>query len=717
ASCSCLPIDGAAGPVAADRNDDALYEEFFWRGTTVRRPVKQVGRVEAIVETAADAIITINAAGTVETFNRAASRLFGYQPEEVVGLNIKMLMPEPFRGAHDGYLQNYVRTGAKRIIGVGREVVAIRKDGSHVPVELAVSEFRHNDQRMFAGILRDVSERREFEERAGLLTAIFDSSVDAILAKDLDGTITAWNSGAERLYGFRAEDMVGRSIETIIPPTKHDEFKDILDSIARGERVSQLETTRVKADGTSIEISLNVSPIRNAHGEVIGASAIARDISDRVRAERRLQRYAEEVEHARDLVQQQADTLVEQAERLAESQEAAEAASRAKSEFLANMSHEIRTPMTAILGFADVLEERLEDEADQDAIGTIRRNGRYLLDIINDILDLSKIEAGKLLIESIECDVAATLDDVRGLMTHRAASKGHEFTVTADGPLPRVITSDPTRLRQILINLLGNAIKFTEAGRVSVVTRVDASDDGRELRFEVTDTGIGMSPQQLEKLFRPFTQADASTARKFGGTGLGLTISRRLTEMLGGELAVRSEAGVGTTFTLSIPLGADVTLTTEHALAPRVSPVDGTPAPTAVERAGLDGLRVLVAEDGPDNQRLIKFFLTKAGAEVEIAENGRIAVDRHGEALGSGTPFDVVLMDMQMPVLDGYSAVGELRRAGVTTPVIALTAHSMCGDAEKCLAAGCDGYQSKPVDRDALIGHIAELAPRTPATA
>jgi CheY-like chemotaxis protein len=388
------------------------------------------------------------------------------------------------------------------------------------------------------------------------------------------------------------------------------------------------------------------------------------------------------------------------------------------------MSHEIRTPMTAILGYSDALLEANLSEAERAcAVDTIRRNGQHLLEIINDILDLSKIEAGRLEPESVRCSPGRVVADVYSLMQVRTEAKKLEWNVRFNGPIPETITTDPTRLRQILINLVGNAIKFTESGKVEmevslVHSAVNAhrTDAGALLRFEVRDTGIGMTPQQVSMLFEPFTQADNSTTRKYGGTGLGLAISKRLAQVLGGDLAVSSRHGDGSTFSLTIsagPLGG-VRMLDDPDLSKFARMEDTPPAESATpECSGEMSLnaRILLAEDGPDNQRLIAFILRKSGAAVTVAENGQIAVELASKAKSEGRLFDVILMDMQMPVLDGYAATRRLRELGHTEAILALTAHAMAGDREKCMDAGCNDFATKPIDRHVLIGTILKHIP------
>jgi len=388
--------------------------------------------------------------------------------------------------------------------------------------------------------------------------------------------------------------------------------------------------------------------------------------------------------------------------------QAAKAATEAKSAFLANMSHEIRTPMTAILGYAEILHANARTEEDIECSRTIKRNGDHLLGIINDILDLSKIEAGKLSVERVPCSPATIVADTASLMRVRAKAKNLALTVHYDGPIPATVQSDPTRLRQALLNIVGNAIKFTEVGSVRLVVRLLSDNIGDpKLQFTVEDTGIGITEDQIAGLFRPFTQADSSISRTFGGTGLGLAISKRLVEMLGGDIAVSSLPGKGSAFTLTVDTG----------------PLDGVPLvespnETLGERRNNNaelpadiGLpphcRLLLAEDGPDNQRLLAFLLRKGGAEVVVAENGQVAVDLALNAIAEDQPFEAILMDMQMPVMDGYEATRRLRVARYSGPIIALTANAMKEDRQKCLDAGCDDYLSKPVDRTTLLTTVA----------
>jgi len=374
-----------------------------------------------------------------------------------------------------------------------------------------------------------------------------------------------------------------------------------------------------------------------------------------------------------------------------------ERANQAKSDFLAHMSHEIRTPMTAILGFAEMLEdEKLSDEQ-LEHLRTIRRNGAHLLAVINDILDLSRVESGRLELDFGPVQPARLLREVAALMGVRAQERGLDLRVQIDPSIEGAIRSDATRLQQILINLVGNAVKFTPSGFVRMAVTLESA--GR-LRFDVEDSGVGIALEMQQVVFEAFAQGDASMSRRHGGTGLGLAISRRLATALGGTLTLVSEPGRGSTFTLRIPAERAIESTT----APEVE-VELDPA------SRLSG-RVLLAEDGADSRRLLVHLLERWGVEVEIAENGAQALERVRAACSGGTPLDLVLMDMQMPEIDGYEATRRLRSEGFDGHIVALTAHAMDGSREACLAAGCDEFLTKPVDRVRLRAIVARQLER-----
>jgi signal transduction histidine kinase/CheY-like chemotaxis protein len=392
--------------------------------------------------------------------------------------------------------------------------------------------------------------------------------------------------------------------------------------------------------------------------------------------------------------------------------EAAEAANRFKSMFFANISHEIRTPLTAINGFAELLlnSERTDEQRTTDA-GIIRRNGEHLLSLINDILDLSKIEAGKMSVDRILSCPAKIVGDVCSLMRHRATEKGLTLDVSFNGSIPKLIKTDPTRLRQVLINLISNAIKFTKEGSVSLAVSIQPAMHAENPVFEVkiTDTGIGIPPERQASLFQPFVQADASITRQYGGSGLGLAISQHFARALGGDIALSSEPGRGSTFTITV--GTD-------SLAGAA--IDEHPEETMEAQDDFSGPKVrisgsvLVAEDGIDNQALIAAKLGETGLKLELAPNGQIACEKAVAAAERGKPFDLILMDVQMPVMDGFTAMLELRGKGYRGPIIALTANAMDRDRTKCLNAGCNEFVTKPIQMEKLfkaIGRYLKVVP------
>jgi signal transduction histidine kinase len=584
---------------------------------------------------------------------------------------------------------------------------------------------------------------------------LLDALVDEAYLVDGEGRIVAHNRRGrptpdeEPIVGARLSERFASADEE---PWLREKLSALIDEVeASGEGVRwETQLAPTGANERSIEFSIacfgprcaatlpDTSPSADARRYLV----VLRDFTLRDAEEVRCRQALAELENMQLLMELQSNELHTANLELEAARARTEAAAQAKSDFLANMSHEIRTPMTAILGYADMLlgEEGLERAPlhRRVAIETIQRNGAHLLAVINDILDLSKIEAGKMTCESIECSIFEIVDDVVGLLEFRAKGKGLVLRSDFVGRLPARIHSDPTRLRQILLNLVGNAIKFTECG--SVTLRVSAACDGEStIVFEVIDTGIGLTPAQLSLLFRPFVQTDTSTTRRFGGTGLGLSICKRLAEMLGGDVGVISEPGRGSTFRVTINPGdlwgvrrisgeearrrAQMAAASkaievrppqpEQASSTAASAEPGSPAAAPAEP--LRNRRILLAEDGPDNQRLISFLLRKAGAEVIIVDNGRAAVDAALEAARGGNPFDVVVTDMQMPIMDGYEATRALRSEGYRGPVVALTASAMTGDREKCLAAGCDDYAVKPIDKTRLIATVTAAVERATA--
>ena len=486
-------------------------------------------RHRTITESAHDAIVTADAQGTVLFWNPAAERIFGYSADEALGANLyDLIVPEQYHAAKRAGMAHFAETGTGPVLGQTLELTARHRDGREFPVELSVSGYRDADGPVGVAVIQDVTQRKQAEaalqESEQRLQAMLDSVQTGVLVIDVESKrIVDANPMMLRLSGATREEVVGRECHNFLCPAERGRCPviDLRQEVDNSERVL------ITADGQHLPVLKTVTSITLQGRPHLLESFV--DISDLKRAEQELAR-------AKDV---------------------AEAANQSKSEFLANMSHEIRTPMTAILGFTEtLLDDDLTPAARREAVQTICRNGEYLLAIINDILDLSKIEAGRMSAEHLPTPVGGVLAEVQSLIQVRVDAKQLGFQLRFAGPIPETIQTDPTRLRQVLINLIGNAVKFTDAGQVVLEVALVQDQQASRLQFDVIDTGIGMGEEQRRRLFRPFTQADASTSRRFGGTGLGLTISRRLAQLLGGDVTlVSSEPGVGTRMRATVATG------------------------------------------------------------------------------------------------------------------------------------------------------------------
>jgi PAS domain S-box-containing protein len=922
------PVRDAAGAIS---NFIAIKQDV-----TARKAAEEAQRfLASIVESVQDAIIGAAPDGRIVSWNRAAETLYGYKAGEVIGQPISILWEKTEELAR---LEPILAALQKGQAIPQFESVAIRKDGCRVNIALSIAPVRDASGRVMAcaGISRDITARKQGEQTRNLLASIVQSSDDAIVGMNLDGVIMSWNRGAQTLYGYTAEEMIGRTTSALAPPDRQDEIRSILKSVRDAVEVTHLETVRVTKAGRLIDVSLNVSPILGAAGSVAGAAAITRDITGRRQAEERLrereERFRTAFENAPfgmclssldarliqvnspfcamvgytepELLTMRWDRLThpddiaisENASRqliagsiscadmekrylrkngeiiwarvrislmrnihgepshfiahtedvtlrrkaeaeLRMAKEAAEAANRAKSEFLANMSHEIRTPMNGVIGMTDLVLDTELTEDQRDCLETAKTSADALQSIINDILDFSKIEAGKLQVEHIPFDLTRCVDTVIKALGYSAEQKGLELICHFHTGVPKMVLGDPYRLRQVLVNLVNNAIKFTQAGEVVVqVSKTVAAAGSTTIEFRVSDTGIGIPEEKRKSIFEAFVQADASSTRRFGGAGLGLVISSRLAELLGGKIWLESEVGKGSIFhftaafeTAGLPdavppdlgilkdlraLVVDDNASSRNALAdslsrlgmkPETAPggaaalvaarksaaaglpfhllvidsempeMDGftlasqvakdsalgnppvvmltsratqrqdprngvasslaKPAgetelletvlravgktealerrrPPAEKRAAPKegALRVLVVDDNRVNQVVAVRLIEKYGHQVLSAGNGREAL----EAIEKSR-FDVVFMDVQMPDMDGFEATAAIRRkeldTGKRTPVIAMTAHAMSGDRERCLAAGMDGYVAKPVRAGDLLDAIRKALP------
>lgn len=536
------------------------------------------------------------------------------------------------------------------------------------------------------------------EDDLRTLSLVAAHTNNLMIMTDADGLIVWTNKAFQRKTGYALEEAIGQRPEMLLrgEETDPNSLEYIQDCVCR-EIGLNLELQCYTRDGKKFWSSVEMQPIRNADGGVTNFIGVQIDITERREAETTFRKYADRLQRAQQQQEQQTRQLTKLVQELEQAKQRAESADHAKSEFLANMSHEIRTPMTAVLGFAELLEEpQLDEDERRDAISTIRKNGVHLLALINDILDLSKIEAGRMALQVEPCHVAELVDDLEDLMRERAQRSGLHFVTQIDDNVPAAILTDRTRLRQILVNLMGNAIKFTPEGQVRL--HISNGPQPGMLQFSVCDTGIGIDEADLARLFQPFVQADTSLTRQYGGTGLGLTISRRLAEILGGNITVTSQPLKGSQFQLTIR--ANTSEPAAHA------PPPATPEACPLPKARAQ--RILFAEDYEDSRRLLRMILDRAGFDVTEAVDGTEAVAAVRKSLTDQQPFDLILLDMQMPNLDGVGALAKIHALGHTGPVLALTAHSMSSDRDYCLEQGFDGFLTKPISRQKLLTQIAE---------
>ncbi len=717
-------------------------------------------RLDATINTVIDGIVTIGEDGLIRSVNKAVSTIFGYSENELLGQNVSMLMPAPYRRMHDGYLHAYLNGSSPQVIGKRRELVGLKKDGQEFPLELSITEIAFSGEKLFVGSLRSLEDIYEVNER--LLTAknlhskLFESALDAIVTVSNDGRILTMNYAAEVLFGIskkQANEYLYSDLVVLDDTILHG----ATELTSTQSLNNSIEMSAVTADGRHIPVEVSMVSVQLDDGYLI--NAFIRDISSR-----------------REVEQQ-----------LINAKKAAESASRAKSDFLAVMSHEIRTPINVVLGALSILGDSKLDEYQKRFFNVAQESGNSLLWLVNDILDFSKIEAGKLDIDTREASPSLIVEEVVNMLFARAEQKSLELVSAFSADFPVKIVSDPVRLRQILINLIGNAIKFTEQGGVLVKCVREADT---HLLFHIIDTGIGIAASSQNELFQQFNQLDASTTRRFGGTGLGLSISKKLAELMGGSLTVWSEQGIGSQFTLRLPLvGAAQTLLDASQVAPQLqlrlyddNPVSAAAIQYQMDQLGVDleifesidqhaiidvqkgdvqrrfhlhrhderepdnspdlymhkplelkvlcslvteklmdgndsfiekreidrerfrGQPLLLVEDSEANQLIASTMLENAGYMVDVASDGQQAVD-----MVMRNKYALVLMDVSMPVMDGFTATKIIRSLPEpisSTVIVAMTANVFKDDIERCYEVGMQDFIAKPIDKKRMFDVI-----------
>ncbi|WP_323141193.1 PAS domain S-box protein [Massilia phyllosphaerae] len=627
--------------------------------------------MRALLTTTVDGVVTVDRAGTIQEFNASAERIYGWKREEIVGKNIRLLIGNEEASERGGLLRT-LASGEISDSARSADVTGRRKDGSIVPIRRAVGHARLGEQELFVCFITDITERREMEQALRASEQQFRSligNIPGISYRSLlqgEHPMLFISDAVERVTGYPANDFIGaparRSFGNLIHAADRVRVSETIAGALRDNRPYLVEYRLLHADGSTRWLWENGTSVRNDAGEPYWLDGVILDITERRQME----------------------------EALRDAKENAEQAAAARASFVANMSHEIRTPMNSILGFTDVLLDG-ELAADQRRhLDTIRSAGRALLRLLNEILDTAKLEKGAVELEQNDYNLLSLIDELSSTLAANARAKGLHVDIHYDPALPTCLRGDELRVRQVLTNLLDNAIKFTQQGSVTLHVELD---DG-QLHFSVKDTGIGIAPERLAAIFEPFTQADASMTRRFGGTGLGTTISKQLVELMGGRIWAESQPGQGTTFHVMLPL-----------VLARFAPQQ----PRVRTAAALPPLRVLVADDVPQNLELLQLLMARRGHTMTAASDGAEVVD-----LAARESFDLILMDFQMPTIDGLAATRLIRAQAEAAgrervPIIAMTASVLPAHRSASVEAGMDGFASKPVDWFALSHEIARV--------
>jgi len=630
-----------------------------------------------LIENAGITMYTTTFNGLVTFASSKASDLTGYNIDEIIGMHFTQFITEEWVDIVKAKYKNQVKNDISETVF---EFCIRTKQGDLKWVEQSAVLLKENNvQSGFQCITKDISERKKMEEvvrkyeeelvyNQELLQSVLDNATSLIYIKNLEGKYLLVNKQFKESLNVSDETVLGKTDFDFADPVKAQSFKETDEQVIKTCKPVQVEDI-IELPGGKRHILVTKFPLINTQNEIYGISGIATDISERVI-------YQQELIKARRI---------------------AEDAKRLQEQFLANMSHEIRTPMNGIQGMTDLLLETKLNDEQKDFAKTIKRSSDNLLVIINDILDFSKIKAGKLTIEKIDFELNEVLENVKAIFRHRVKEKGLTFTINPDTAIPARLNGDPYRLNQILVNLIGNAIKFTHTGGVGVTVIAKAKNPAAVvLEFAITDTGIGIETNKINDVFESFTQASVETARKYGGSGLGLAITKQLLEMQNGHISVESTIDSGTTFRFSIPYGYSQTS------APSFFRGEDSENFSSI----LKGKKFLVAEDNEVNQKVIKHVLHKAGAVVDVANNGLEAI----AFLNKSNNYNLIIMDLQMPEMDGYAATKYIRNVmNLTTPIIAMTASALKGEKSKCIEIGMNDYLSKPFDFHFLYKRILIL--------
>src|SRR5258705_3720005 len=642
----------------------------------LRKKEEGLWRQANLIELSYEPIFTWHFDDGIMEWNKGCEQLYGYDRAEAIGKTSHDLLKTEFPlSPSNEYLDTLKRSG--QWSGVLRHLA---RDGSEVWVESRQKVIESDGRQLVLETNRDITEQLRAEESRLRLAAIVASSNDAIIAKTLEGIITNWNDGARRIFGYTEDEVIGKSVSILIPADRHDEEPAIIERLKRGERVDHYQTVRVRKDGQKIDISLTISPIRNSLGQIIGASKIARDITEHKRMQEELEQLLEQEQSAR---------------------EQAEMANRVKDEFVATVSHELRTALNAILGWSSMLlGGKLKGDDVRRGLGTIERNARLQAQLIEDILDVSRSISGKLRLDIKPVEIISVIKAAVDAVRPAAEAKDIQLQLLLD-PAADHIQADAIRMQQIIWNLPANAIKFTPSGGF-VQVRLDRVESRAQVT--VTDTGEGISAEFLPYIFNRFQQGDGTITRRHGGLGLGLAIARHLVEMHGGTIEAASEGlDKGATFSVSIPLRSSGSL---------VSPTPISAAPERASNGGgvlsLKGLRILAIDDEPDVRDMLQTLFEDCGANVLTAASAK-----EGLAALAGWKPHVLISDIGMPDEDGFSLIQRIRalspEQGADVPAIALTGYVRVEERMRALEAGYQMFRPKPIETNELISIIDDL--------